>query len=238
MNNQTNHTQENPRETFSARLLTYPQYDEARAITGIIKSEIHRSGAFKEKLGDYAHAFARTNAFDTSRAESTLRDIFRAEHGMTMNEMREGLNSNEQVLEKTPELADLALAHAEEIGPVVEKGEKISFYRAYEDKAGELAGELNITNAGAKRLMTDAFRDAHGSELYEWGKDLDEKFFRPQIDAERDARQSEQKQSSTSGETNGSYGRGRSSGGSSFQKSSGNGAARSRRTVARTGPSR
>jgi len=47
------------RENFSGRLLTEPQFDEAMAITGIIEREIQRTGTFKEKLGDYAHAFAR-----------------------------------------------------------------------------------------------------------------------------------------------------------------------------------
>ena len=44
------------RESFSGRLLTDAQFDEAMAITGIIEREIQKIGAFKEKLGDYAYA--------------------------------------------------------------------------------------------------------------------------------------------------------------------------------------
>ncbi|MEO1701931.1 MAG: hypothetical protein AAFR71_07740 [Pseudomonadota bacterium] len=233
---QTTQTRDDPREGFSARILTDPQFEEAIAITGIIKSEIHRSGAFKEKLGDYAHAFARTNAFDASRAESTLRDIFRAEHGMTMNEMREGLRANEDALDKGPELTERALIQTDEIGALVEQGERMSFYRAYEQTAGELAGELEISNAGAKRLMTEAFRDAHGSELYEWGKELDETFYRPQIEAEREARHSQTKQSNVGEGKTRSYGRSDRTGSSRQSASASNGG--TRRTLARTGPSR
>ena len=69
------------RESFSGRLLTNAQFEEAMAITGIIRREIQNSGSFKEKLGDYAHAFARTEKFDVMKAETIIRDLFKARTG-------------------------------------------------------------------------------------------------------------------------------------------------------------
>ena len=79
------------RESFSGRLLTDAQFDEAMALTGIIEREIKKNGAFKEKLGDYAHAFSRTEHFVSAKAETVVRDLFKARTGMTMNQMREEL---------------------------------------------------------------------------------------------------------------------------------------------------
>ena len=59
------------RDSYSARLLTNGQFEEALANTHIIEREIRRSGSFKEKLGDYAHAFARMQGFDTMKGEAS-----------------------------------------------------------------------------------------------------------------------------------------------------------------------
>jgi len=65
------------RDSFSARLLTNRQFEEAMALTHVIEREIRRSGSFKEKLGDYAHAFARPRSqpFDSKNAEGILREL-------------------------------------------------------------------------------------------------------------------------------------------------------------------
>lgn len=174
------------RESFAGRLLTDTQFDEAMAVTGIVESEIYKSGKFKEKLGDYAHAFSRTEKFDAMKAESTLRDLFKARTGQSMNQLREELMDRENALDDTinEQVKDIT----REIGPMIKNGTKITFHRAYEAQAGVLASDLGITNAGAKRLMTETFRQEAGSELYEWGKDLEEKYYRPQIEAEKKAR--------------------------------------------------
>lgn len=174
------------RDSFAGRLLTDTQFNEAMAITGIIESEIKKSGTFREKLGDYAHAFARTEKFDAVKAETTLRDLFKARTGQSMNEMRE------QLMEREKGLADLDPEMVKDftraIGPMIKEGNKMTFHRAYDVQAGQLANELGITNSGAKRLMTETFRQEAGSELYDWGKGLEEKYYRPQIEAEKQER--------------------------------------------------
>lgn len=179
------------RESFSGRLLTDPQFDEAIAITGIIEREIRKSGAFKEKLGDYAYAFARTEKMDAATAEIRIRDLFAARTGQSMNQMREALMEREDKLTATQKNA--AHGYALGVGDLVEKGNKINFNRAFAHQGQELARELDITDAGAKRLMKEEFKAAEGTELYEWGKDLEEKFYRPQIEAEKQ-RSEERKQ--------------------------------------------
>lgn len=66
------------RDSFSGRPLTNSQFDEGILIGVIVEREILRNGAFKEKLTDYSHAFARTEQFDTARAETIIRDLFKA----------------------------------------------------------------------------------------------------------------------------------------------------------------
>lgn len=175
------------RDSFAGRLLTDTQFNEAMAITGIIETEIKKSGTFREKLGDYAHAFARTEKFDSVKAETTLRDLFKARTGQSMNEMREQLMEREKSLADTdPELVkDIT----RQIGPMIKEGDKMTFYRAYDHQASRLAGELGITNTGAKKLMTETFRQEAGSELYDWGKGLEAKYYRPQIDAEKQSQE-------------------------------------------------
>lgn len=180
------------RDSFSGRLLTNAQFDEAIAITGIIEREITRSGTFKEKLGDYAHAFARTENFDALKAETILRDLFKARVGRSMNQMREDLVQRE---EKLPANArTLALEHAREVGSMIRDGILISFNRAFSHQAQAMASGLGITDAGAKRLMKDEFKAAENREFYEWGKEMEEQFYKPQVEAERRQREERTKE--------------------------------------------
>lgn len=171
------------RESFSGRLLSNAQFDEAMAITGIVEREIQKSGAFKDKLGDYAYAFARSERFDAVKAETVIRDLFKARTGQTMNEMREGLVERESKL--TDDQVRSAYDYAAGVGEMIEKGDKVSFYRAYTHQAQALATELGITESGAMRLMKEEFSAGAGKDLYEWGKAVEDEFYRPQIEAER-----------------------------------------------------
>ncbi len=175
------------RDSFSGRLLTDSQFDEAIAITGIIEGEIRKSGTFKEKLGDYAHAFSRTEKFDAMKAETTLRDLFKARTGQSMNQLREELMDREEALDES--INDQVKSVTRDIGPMIKDGNKMPFHRAYEFQANVLATDLGITSAGAKRLMTETFRAEADGELYEWGKGLEDKYYRPQIEAEKVERQ-------------------------------------------------
>ena len=202
-NNQKREQLLKARESFSGRLLTDNQFNEAIAITNIMEREIHKSGIFKEKLGDYTNAFARTEKFDAIKAEGIVRDLFKERTGQTMNQMRKILLERESTLfvrddstpNKTikPELSenvkDRAYQSATDVGQKIKEGNKITFYRAYSHQAIKLAKDLNITQAGAKRLMQEQFEEAENQTLYEWGKELEEKHYRPQIEAEQQARE-------------------------------------------------
>ncbi len=170
------------RESFTARLLTNAQFEEVIAITGIMERAIAKSGSFKNKLGDYSYAIARSEKMDAGKAEMLIRDLFRVRTGQTMNQMRETLAKSEGALGKTAE--QTAYTYALAVGDMIRDGNKIAFQRAYAHQAEILAGELGVSDNAAKALMRDAFRLSESGELYEWGKRLEEEFYRPQIDAE------------------------------------------------------
>lgn len=170
------------RESFSARLLSDAQFEEAIAITRIIEREINKSGTFKDKLGDYAHAMARTEKMDAVKAETIVRDLFKARTGQTMNQMREQLAAQEEKLPK--DALEKAHKHTLQAGAHVESGEKITFYRAFAFEAQQLGAQLGITDTAAKNLMRESFKQAENRDVFEWGKELDDAHYRPQIDAE------------------------------------------------------
>lgn len=204
MNTQTINPTEEARESFSGRILTDHQYNKADAFTDLIRSEIHYSGTFKENLSDLSYAFARTEKFDVSRADNTLRDIFKLKNGQTMNEMREDLMEREANLELDDQTTELIKEKTRKIGPAIKDGNKVTFHRAYTQKAEELATDLGITNAGARRLMTETFRQETNGELYDWGKEMEDKYYRPQIEAEAQERKTSRSNSSS---PRSSYGR-------------------------------
>lgn len=174
------------RESFSGRLLTDHQFTEAITITRIVEREIIKSGAFKDKLADYAHAYARTERFDTAKAETTLRDLFKHRTGLSMNEMRKKLMEQENNLPDTARHE--ATRFAEEALAMVEHGNKMTFHRAQAHQAKQLARHWQITDAAAKQLMRDSYHDNHGRDFHEIGKELNERFYRPQIEAEKQQR--------------------------------------------------
>jgi len=202
-----NHKQrlDEARESFSGRLLTNSQFNEAIAITGIIEAEIYKSGTFKEKLADYAYAFARTEKFDVVKAEITLRDLFKANTGQTMNQLRESLIDREDQIDEGGD--ERAKEATRNIHAMIKDGDKIAFHRAYDTQASEMAGELGITIYGAKRIITDVFRNEAEGELYDWGKNLEDKYYRPQIEAEKAGRKQTEKQKTRSTQRSGSGGR-------------------------------
>lgn len=197
MKNTTN-TKENTkiasaRESFSARLLTDAQFDECMAITNIIGREIRKTGKFKDKLGDYAFALARSEKFDAVKAETILRDIFKERTGQSMNQMREKLIKGEEAI--NDDQRRQAYQHACDIGEMVEKGDKLTFHRALSGQAQILAKEFGITDTAVRRIMAEEFNAAENSKLYDWGKELDEQFYRPQIEAEKSKRETGRKKS-------------------------------------------
>lgn len=187
------------RDSYSGRLLTDDQFDEAIAITGIMEREIKKSGSFKQKLGDYAYTFSRNEKFDALKAEETVRDLFKARTGKTMNQMRETFLEREKKLFTKQDNHKLSKADQKKIinateglGRMIKDGDKMPFYRAYAHQAAELANELEITDAGAKTLMKSEFKEKEGRELYDWGKEIEAQYYQPQIEAEKASRESVQ----------------------------------------------
>jgi hypothetical protein len=181
------------RQSFIGKSLTHAQFEESWALSGVMEREIRRSGSFKDKLGDYSHAFARSEKFDAMKAETIVRDIFKSRYQQTMNQMREGFKKREASLNGEQKIN--ILSHAREIGTQIIEGTKVPFYQAFDSQAVALSGNLNITESGAKNLMKQAFKESDGQELYEWGKELEKQYYVPQLEAERTLRKAEKAQS-------------------------------------------
>ncbi len=170
------------RESFSGKGMSETQLVTAVAIADILHAEIQNSGSFVEKLTDYSHAFARSERFDAMRAETMIRDIYTATRGQSMNQTREGLKAAERNL---PENAQTrALACAESIGSLIQAPPTQPFYKAYDRAAVTLSREFAITQAAAKTMMSDAYKDMHARDLYEAGKEQEEQFHKPARAAE------------------------------------------------------
>ena len=78
---------------------------------------------------------------------------------------------------------------------MIENGTKMSFGRAYAFQADDLAATLGITQGTAKTLMKEEFKAAENVELYDWGKQIEAQFYRPQIEAETREREAAQARS-------------------------------------------
>lgn len=180
------------RNSFTGKSLNDAQFDESWALAGILHRAIRKSGSFHEKLTDYSHAFARAEKFDQIKAETIIRDQFKARYGQTLNQLREDMKARETNL---PEAAATdALNHARLIEPLIRDGETMPFYRAYDRVGGALAEKLNITETGAKELMKSAFQESEDRDLYETAKALEKQFHEPAHDAARLARTAEKQE--------------------------------------------
>lgn len=177
----------NARESFTGRGLTDSQFEEAWAVTGVMARGIKKTGSFHEKLTDYAHAFARTEKFDTMKGEVILRDLFKARYEQTPNQMREKLLEREKA--PSGSVKEEALTYARQIESLIKDGETMPFFRAYDRAASAFADRTGISETGAKKLMQDAYRDVERRELYETGKALESKYHTPKREAERSARE-------------------------------------------------
>ncbi|HMU52461.1 MAG TPA: hypothetical protein PKA13_21965 [Geminicoccaceae bacterium] len=175
------------RQSFSGKSLTDSQFAESWSLAGVMARNIRASGSFHEKLTDYAHAFARSEKFDAVKGETIIRDIFKARYGVTMNQMREGFVEREA--EVRDSAREQALVHARDIEALISQGETMPFYRAYDRASGKLAETFGITQAAAKTMMKDAYREIEGRELYETGKALEDQHHRPKVEAEQARRE-------------------------------------------------
>ena len=175
------------RDGFSTRLLTDPQFEEFVSICTILNREIHKSGSFIEKLENYAFTISRSEkGINAGKADTIIRDLFKGMFGQSMDQMRKELQKNEE------ELSEDALANGYDYAiqtlKMIEKGNKIAFHRAYAHQAALMATELSITDIAAKRLMSEQYEAQEGHEFYEAGKQVEDKFYTPQIEAEKRSR--------------------------------------------------
>lgn len=176
------------RESFSAKLLTDPQFEEFASICGILNREIHRSGSFIEKLETYAFAVSRTEkGINAAKADTILRDIYKGLFGQSLDQLRKQLLKTQEELDE--EQASVGLDFAYATLQQIEDGDKIPFYRAYAEQAALMATELGITDVFAKKLMSEQFEAAEARKFYEEGKQFEDKFYRPQIEAEKRKRE-------------------------------------------------
>lgn len=174
---------QNVRNSYVAKTLTESQCDIAVDVASIINRQIQKTGSFREPLTDYAHAFARSEKFDAMKGELIIRDVFAAQYGQTMNAAREALLQNEKNL---PEAArEQSVQAARKTLDSIAQGETEPFYKAYDREGSMLARALNITESGAKQLMVESYRAIEGRELYETGKELEEKHHKPKVDEAR-----------------------------------------------------
>lgn len=175
------------RDTFNTRLLTDPQFEEFVSISAIINREIHKSGSFIEKLENFAFTISRSEkGINASKADTIIRDLFKGLFGQSMDQLRKTLQKN------ADDLTEDALAnghtYAVETLNMIEHGDKIAFHRAYAHQAMLMATELSITDFAAKKMMSEQFEVQEGHEFYEVGKQVEDKFYTPQIEAEKRSR--------------------------------------------------
>lgn len=186
---------ETARQTFTGKRLTESQFDESWSVTGIMEREIKRSGAFKDKLGDYANAFARSEKFDALKGETIIRDQFKARYGQTMNAMRKDLQTREANLNQSEK--NMAMGAALNVGTSIADGDTMPFYKAYDKEAVKLSKSLNISESGAKSLMKEEYKAHQGRDLYADCKDVEKQYHLPKMEAEKQQQKAARVQTKT-----------------------------------------
>jgi len=72
---------------------------------------------------------------------------------------------------------------------LIKDGDTMPFYRAFDDQAVELSHENGITEKKAKVMMKDSFEESEGKPLYDWGKDLEQTYHLPKMEAAKEKRE-------------------------------------------------
>ncbi|GMG84976.1 hypothetical protein LNKW23_41920 [Paralimibaculum aggregatum] len=180
---------ERAKASYQGQRLSNAQFEDAWAIAKIMRTEIKSSGSFTEKLTDYAHAFARSQRFDQLKGETIIRDIFKERYGQTMNQMREAQLEREGKLDDFARKEALNVARG--VPELIQSGETMPFYKSYDIQATTFAEAFQISEATAKTVMKEAYKEAEGRDLYEAGKEVEERVHRPKVEAERRARETD-----------------------------------------------
>jgi len=173
------------RDIQAARWLTDPQFEELVSICAILNREIHRSGSFIEKLGIYTFAVSLTEkGISTNRADKIIRGLFKSLFGRTLDQLRQSLLKAEEELDE--ESLEMGVPYAFEVQSMIQGRDEttngsspVPFHRAYAHQATQMATQLAITDAAAKRIISERYKALEGRDFYEEGKQCEAKFFRP-----------------------------------------------------------
>ena len=171
------------RQSYTGQRMTKAEFEDAWAIAGILGREIKKSGSFYEARENYGFAFAKGKKIGPERAQDMLGDIFKARHGQTMNQMREGLIQREKTINPSAEAQ--ALHHANKIEGLIRDGDTQPYYKALDQAAGAMADQHGITELSAKRMMKDAYAASEGKELSDIGKELEAAYHTPVAETQK-----------------------------------------------------
>ena len=169
-----------PEPSYTAARLLDGEMEDAKAICGIIARDIRKTGSFFEARENYAFAYSKGKKINPDQAQSVLNDIFKAQHGQSMNQMREALIAKDQTV-----MPDQALPYVQQITSLIQAGDTMPFYKALDQAAGEMANDLGITQKRAKTLMSDAHAQSQGRKLYDVGKELEATYHTPVAEAQK-----------------------------------------------------
>ncbi len=174
------------RDSFHGRAMTEARFEMTDGMARMLEREIQKSGSFYNLRIDLTSALARSETIEPVKAESMIADVFKARNGVTMNQMRDGLEAQEKIVAET--IHDQALQQAYQSMQLIENGPTMPRYRAIDIAAIVLAQENNITEASAKKFMAEAYEKAEGRDFYEAGKEAEDTYHKPVRDAEVAAR--------------------------------------------------
>lgn len=184
---------------FVRTTATERQYHELEAIGGIIQRSMQETGTFADKLDQYSGAYAAQEKISANKARTMIGEVYKARTGEWMSQTLEKLRTkvSETFNPDNPAYDSLkqeAYRAANNIGRAVEQGNKMSSFRATAYEAHQFATNLGVTDAAAKKFIAQSFKEIEGREFHEWTKQLDETYYRPQIEAEKQERQAKRSQ--------------------------------------------
>ena len=174
------------RDSFHGRAMTEARFEMSDGMARMLEREIQKSGSFYNLRIDLTTALARSENVETAKAEATIADVFKARNGVTMKQMRDGLEAQEKKVAET--IHDQALQQAYQSLQLIETGPTMPRYRATDITSIVLAQENNITEAAAKKFMAEAYERVEGKDFYEVGKEVEATYHAPVRTAEIAAR--------------------------------------------------
>ncbi|MDJ0825702.1 MAG: hypothetical protein QNJ16_09380 [Rhodobacter sp.] len=172
-----------------AQRITDSQFDESWDMAGILRRGILKSGRFADKLDHQSIAYALGRKISKDQAEMVLRDQYEARYGETMKQTLDGLHDRETILREAG--GEHALYYAGTVETLIRDGDTMPFYKAFDTAAVDMARQHGITETGAKSMMKDAFQKARNRDLYDAGKELEERHHKPVREAEVAARRAQ-----------------------------------------------